>query len=49
MNNKALINSFVWPGLPLRLIFLIFLRLTAKILSFLHLTAKFLARFTSNG
>ena len=31
MNNKALINSFVWPGLPffvvrffLRLIFLIF-------------------------
>ena len=64
MNNKALINSFVWPGLPfcarltltvvvrffLRLIFLIFLRLTAKILSFLRLTAKFLAvlRLTVN-
>ena len=42
MNNKALINSFVWPGLPLRL--------TAKILSFLRLTAKFLAvlRLTVN-
>ena len=64
MNNNALINSFVWPGLPfcarltltvvvrffLRLIFLIFLRLTAKILSFLRLTAKFLAvlRLTVN-
>ena len=55
MNNKALINSFVWPGLPfcarltLTVVVRFFLRLifliffTAKILSFLRLTAKFLA------
>ena len=56
MNNKALINSFVWPGLPfcarltLTVVVRFFLRLTAKILSFLRLTAKFLAvlRLTVN-
>ena len=43
MNNKALINSFVWPGLP----FCARLTLTVVVRFFLRLI--FLIFFTANG
>ena len=42
MNNKALINSFVWPGLPFCA------RLTLTVVRF-FLRLIFLIFFTANG